>query len=171
MLAVFDLLYLVVPLVVPTIAVFMGRARGRSAGGHYVIEEFLYWLLLIGVGVAGVLDGLNQMFNGHATAKLNDWPYSPFVIELGFAVFTFGVLGLLCIRIRGTWWYATCVGWAIYLLLAAIYHVYGFVAKGNASAGNVGLVLWSDIATGATLLILCVLHARSVAMARGAPIR
>jgi hypothetical protein len=156
----FELLYLVVPPVIALSAVSRRRRRGGEVTRGAAVERFLFWYLVIAVGVAGVLDGLSQMFNPEATAALNHWTDSQFILELGFMNFAFGVLGLACIRARGSWRYATGVGYAIFLLLAAYYHLYDWLGNGNESAGNVGPSLWADIAVAVVLLVLCSLDAR-----------
>jgi hypothetical protein len=160
---VIDLLYLVVPPLVALLAIRRRRHRGEAVAGEVVLERYLFWYLIIAVGVSGVLDGVGQMFDGEDTAELNEWAYSPFVIELGFTNFAFGVIGLLCIKVKGTWWYAAGVGYSIFLALAAYYHVYDWLGNGNDSSGNIGPTLWADIGVAVVVPVLCYFHARSTA--------
>ncbi len=169
MLGLFDLLYIIVPTVVALAIIRHRRRRGEEVSREVAIGIYLFWFLIFAVGVAGIFDGLSQMFNGDETAELNEWPESPFVIELGMMNFTFGVLGLLCIKIKGTWWYAAGVGYALFLLMAAYYHVFDWVANGNNSDGNTGLALYSDILAAVLLIALCVLHARGATRRERAP--
>lgn len=113
------------------------------------------------VGAAGLIDGLSQVFAGQQTARLNQWPNSPFVIELGFMSCAFGLLGILSIWVRGTWRQATAVGYGVFLLLAATYHVYDAAAKRNYSAGNLGPAPWMDVSVGIILVSLAALTART----------
>ena len=162
------LVYVVLPFALALMSVRRGRARGDSADGHYLLDRLLFWYLVIAVGVAGTLSGLSQMFNGEMTARLNDWPYSPFVVELGCMNLAFGLLGLLCIRIKGTWWYAVGVGYGIFMALAAYYHIYDYFAHSNTAAGNspLGIVFWTDLILAIALLVLSALHARPVGVGR-----
>jgi peptidoglycan/LPS O-acetylase OafA/YrhL len=157
MLKLFELLYLVVPAVVGLIAVERRRRRGEEVDR---VAIFLFWYLVLAVGVAGLLDGFSQMFDPDATADLNDWPESQAFIELGMMNFSFGVLGICCIKAKGSWRYAAGVGYAIFLLLAAYYHLHDAYGNGNHSDGNTGPSLWSDIGVATLLLVLCWLDSR-----------
>ena len=164
----FDLFKLLVYVILPPALAFIsmrrGRARGDGTEEHYFLDRLLFWYLVIAVGVAGTLSGISQMFNGEMTARLTGWPYSPFVVELGFMNLAFGILGLLCIRIKGTWWYAVGVGYGIFMGLAAYYHIYDYFAHSNTSAGNspLGIVFWTDLLLAVALLGLSAVHAYSV---------
>ena len=164
------LVYVILPPALALISLRRGRARGASTERHYFLDRLLFWYLVIAVGVAGTLSGVSQMFNGEMTARLTGWPYSPFVVELGFMNLAFGVLGLLCIRIKGTWWYAVGVGYGIFMGLAAYYHIYDYFAHSNTSAGNspLGIVFWTDLILAIALLVLSALHAHTMGASRGA---
>ena len=155
------LVYVILPLILALIGTWRERTRGDSTGVRYLVDQLLFWYLVIAVGVAGTISGFSQMFNGEMTARLNDWPYSPFVVELGFMNLAFGILGLLCVRIKGTWWYAAAVGYGIFMGLAAYYHIYDFVAHSNTAAGNspLGIVFWTDLLLAVALLALSAVHA------------
>jgi hypothetical protein len=158
MLSLFDFTYLVLPAAIALLAGWYAHHRGRPE--PFGVSRFLFWYVLIGVGAAGVLDGLSQVFYGQATARLTDWPYSPFLIELGFMNFSFGVIGLVSCWIAGGWRQAAAVGYALFLALASAYHVYDAVVNHNLSAGNVGLVLVADIGVSCLLFILTFLEMR-----------
>jgi hypothetical protein len=162
-LGVIDFVYLVVPALVALASMRRRRHRGEEVTREIAVERFFFWYLIIAVGIAGLIAGLTQMFNGDETAELNDWVESPFVVELGMMNFTFGVLGLLCAKVKGTWWYAAGVGYALFLLLAAYYHLYDWLGNGNDSSGNTGLTVYADIGVAVVLLTLSALHARSAA--------
>ncbi len=70
---------------------------------------------------------------------------NPFQTEVGFANLAFGVLGLLCARFRGPFWFATAVGHAVFMLGAAAGHVREMVKEKNFEPGNVGAVFYYDI--------------------------
>ncbi|MGH7918313.1 MAG: DUF6790 family protein, partial [Candidatus Dormibacteraceae bacterium] len=63
--------------------------------------------------------------------------------------------------IRGGWRHAAAVGYAIFLILAAVYHIIDAIGNHNLSAGNVGPVLWSDVGVGCILLVLTFVEMRS----------
>lgn len=160
MLKFFELLYLVLPPVVALFTLSRRRRRGEEVTREVVVERFLFWYLVLAVGVAGVLDGFSQMFDPDATAELNNWTESQFTIELGMMNFAFGVLGLCCIKARGSWRYAAGVGYSIFLLLAAYYHLHDWLGNGNDSDGNMGPSLWADIGVALALLVLCWIDSR-----------
>ncbi|MGH2923249.1 MAG: DUF6790 family protein [Solirubrobacterales bacterium] len=160
MLEFFEFLYLLVPPIVALLALHRRRRRGEAITREAVIERFLFWYLVLAVGVAGVIDGLSQMFDPDATAELNEWAESQFTIELGMMNFAFGLLGLACIKARGSWRYAAGVGYAIFLLLAAYYHLHDWIANDNDSDGNTGPSLYADIGVALVLIALCWLDSR-----------
>lgn len=109
------------------------------------LDIFLLYYLVIGVGMQGVIAGYNQITKGEETAAYLNWPYSPFVKELGYMNLSFGVLGISCYFITGTWWEAVGIGYSIFLLLAAYNHIIDALENKNFSIGNLGPTLWSDI--------------------------
>jgi len=155
--ALFQVAMMVLPVLVGGVMVLRGR------GAHdrrWSVERFLLAFLVIGVGVQGAWIGLQQMLTAEQVAEYVGWPYSPFINELGYMNFMFGLLGILCIWVRGTWWNAAGIGYAGFLLLAAANHIYDAVAHDNLSIGNVGPTLWSDIVIGGALLLLLYLRHR-----------
>lgn len=109
------------------------------------LDIFLLYYLVIGVGAQGVVAGYKQITRGEESAAYLNWPYSPFVKELGYMNLSFGVLGISCYFITGTWWEAVGIGYSIFLLLAAYNHILDAVENRNFSLGNVGPTLWSDV--------------------------
>jgi hypothetical protein len=57
----------------------------------------------------------------------------------------FGVLGLLCARLRGTFWYATAIGQGIFLLGASVVHAREMIKEKNFNPGNAGPIFYFDI--------------------------
>jgi hypothetical protein len=160
MLKLFELAYLVVPAVVGGISLERRRRRGEQVTREVAVEHLLFWYLVLAVGVAGLLDGFSQMFDPDATADLNEWTESQAFIELGMMNFAFGVLGICCIKARGSWRYAAAVGYSIFLLLAAYYHLHDWLGNDNDSDGNMGPSLYSDIGVAIVLLVLSWLDSR-----------
>jgi len=109
------------------------------------LDIFLLYYLVIGVGVQGVVAGYKQMMRGEESAAYLGWTYSPFVKELGYMNLSFGILGISCYFITGTWWEAVGIGYSIFLLFAAYNHLIDAFANQNFSLGNIGPTLWSDI--------------------------
>lgn len=129
-----------------------------------LLDSFLF----IGVGVQGVLDGLQQMTGGEEVAEYVGWAYSPFVGELGTMNLAFGILGLLAPWASRGWKLATALGYGLFLAWAAVGHVVDAFG-GNTAIGNVGPTLWSDIVIPVALLVLVIAtrgHDRRGARAR-----
>jgi hypothetical protein len=70
---------------------------------------------------------------------------NPFQTEVAFANLAFGVLGLLCARLRGLFWFATAVGHALFMLGAAAVHTREMVKEKNFNPDNAGAVFYYDI--------------------------
>jgi len=60
------------------------------------------------VGVSSIWAFMGHVFDANAVATVIGWPPdSPFQYEVGIANLAFGVLGLLCLKIRENFWVAT----------------------------------------------------------------
>lgn len=56
-----------------------------------------------------------------------------------------GVVGLLCLRIRGTFWLAVLLVAAVQYYGDAYGHLYQWIENDNTEPGNVGIPLWLDL--------------------------
>ncbi len=61
---------------------------------------------------------------------------SPFQFEVGVHDGAWGILGLLSIWIRGTFWLATGLGWSLFMLGAAAGHLIETIVKQNFATYN-----------------------------------
>src|SRR6202042_2717420 len=75
------------------------------------------------VGVMGALTAYAPVFRPLQTSASIGWATSPYEYEVGMADLTVGVLGLLCVWIRGNFWLATAIANAVWLLGDAVGHV------------------------------------------------
>lgn len=111
-----------------------------------IIEIFLLSLLVITVGFGSLWAFAGHIFFADQVASFIGWsPGSPFQTEVGFANLAFGVLGLLCFKIRGNFWTATVIGVSVFYLGAAIGHISNMFATSNYASGNVGADLILNI--------------------------
>ena len=80
---------------------------------------------MLDVGVIGLpLGFIPHVFFADETARAIGWPTgSPFQFEVGVHDGACGVLGFLCIWIGGTFWLATGLGWALFMLGATYGHI------------------------------------------------
>lgn len=138
--AAFHILFLLIP---PLSAAIWWHHR-RDIGARYR-PLLLKHLVFIGVGVQGFMAGLKQIFMGESIAAYLDWPYSPFVAELGLMNLAFGILGLIAPFASRGFLVAASLGYGIFLSGAAIGHLHDVTSTGNLALGNIGPTLWSDI--------------------------
>jgi hypothetical protein len=107
------------------------------------IETFLGYILLFNMGFMGVLAAYAHIFMGPETAKQIGWqPGSPFQFEIGMANLSYGVLGILSYWIRGRFWTASIIGWAIFLLGCFVGHLIDYYKYHNTAPLNIGVFIW-----------------------------
>jgi hypothetical protein len=126
-----------------------------------VIHVLLLYALVIDVGVIGLPMGfIPHVFFADETARAIGWPTgSPFQFEVGVHDGAWGVLGFLCIWIGGTFWLATGLGWALFMLGAAYGHIHQTVVHSDYAPYNF-LKIFSDGFIAVWLLVLLWLHWR-----------
>lgn len=129
------------------------RPQLRTSNG--VAETFLFYFIVIGIGIIGVAAFVAHAFFGPDIAKEIGFPaHNPFQFEVAVSDLAFGVLGVLCIWIRGNFWAATVIGASIFLLGDAYGHINEWVAHNNTQPGNIGGPLYADIVIPVASLIL-----------------
>lgn len=117
----------------------------------------LLYLLAIAVGVGGLWGFIGHVFFADRVAAYIGWPQgSPFQFEVGIANLAFGILGLLCIRIRGDFWTATIISSSTFLLGDAYGHIRDIIVNGNYAPGNAGAPLYLDVIIPVLLISLLV---------------
>lgn len=110
-----------------------------------VLEIFLVWVLVAG-GLIGLYAFWGHIFFPDKVARFIGWPEgNPFQFEVGIANLMLGVLGVLCIWIRGHFWIATVIANSIMGLGCAVGHIIQIAVAGNFFPGNAGMVLYIDI--------------------------
>jgi hypothetical protein len=124
-----------------------------------VVEILLAWGLAVLIGVNGIVGAAFHVFMPDYTARLIGWATgSPFQFENAMGDLAMGVLGVLCIWIRGRFWLATVIASSIQLLGDAYGHIYQLVAHNDTAPYNVGPILYSDILFPAAVIVLFVVH-------------
>jgi hypothetical protein len=131
------------------------RTRGR------VVHLLLAYALVLDVGVIGIpLGFVPHVFFPDQTAHLIGWkPGGPFQFEVGIHDGAWGVLGFLSLWIGGTFWIATGLGWALFMLGATYGHVHQMLLAGNYAPYNF-LTIFSDGFIAVWLLVLVYLDHR-----------
>ena len=123
-----------------------------------IIEVCLLYGLVIGVGLSSLLGFIAHTFFADTTARQIGWPTgNPFQFEVAMANLALAVLGILCIWLRGNFWYATIIGYSILALGAAYGHIVQIIVNQDYAPDNAGAVLYYDILLPVFLLVLLVL--------------
>lgn len=126
-----------------------------------IIQTFILYQLVFTVGFGGLAGYYAHVFRADETAEYIGWlPGNPFQQEVGYANLMLGLLGLLCIVFRGTFWTATILGFSIWYLANAYGHLKQLIVNQNFAPGNAGIPLYADIFL--PLIILSLLVAYSM---------
>lgn len=130
---------------------FDERARDRGS----ILVILLLYLLPTAIGLMGILGFVGHLFFSDRIAFLIGWPAgNPFQKEIAFANLAFGILGILCIWIRGNFWLATILGQGIFMWGAAGVHLWQIYVYKNYAPDNAGTILYLDILIPLVLLTL-----------------
>ena len=115
--------------------------KGRD--GRRVIEIFLMYFLVLFVGISGIMGFIGHVFMPDRIAKAIGWASgSPFQFEVAMADLAFGILGIMCIWLKGHFWTATGIGSSIFFLGAAYGHSKALLVENNTAVYNSGPVLY-----------------------------
>jgi hypothetical protein len=147
--------FLIIAIVGPIVQLLLSKAPRTK---ERVVELFLVWFLFLMVGVSSIWAFMGHVFDANAVAAVIGWPPgSPFQYEVGIANLAFGILGLLCLKIRENFWTATIIGFSVFYLGAAYGHIVNFLETGNTAPGNIGFALYMDILI--PIILICLLIA------------
>src|SRR5271170_8087674 len=130
----------------------------RRSGGAAIAGTYLIYLLFIYVGLMGLLTAYAHVFRSAQTSASIGWAPSPFEYEVGMADLTVGVLGVLCLWLRGNFWLATAVANAVWLLGDAVGHLRQIMFHNNHAANNSGIFLVAELITPVVILFLALYH-------------
>jgi hypothetical protein len=120
-----------------------------------LVDTLLGWSLAVNVGVSGLMGFYGHTARADATAKSIGFPPgNPFQFEVATANLSTGVLGILSIRLRGLFWWATAIGHGVFVFGAAVGHLIQLRKAGNRSPGNIGVVFYWDMVTPLVHLVL-----------------
>ena len=135
-----NLLFVVLGLVVGAVHAYLDK-QPRTKG--QLAEIFLLWLLVIGVGIGGIFAFIGHTVFADTTAASIGWPAgNPFQSEVAVANLTVGVLGILCYWMRGNFWNATVIGFAVWWLGDAVVHIRSIVVSANYAPNNAGVTFY-----------------------------
>jgi hypothetical protein len=148
----FQLIFVALSLIAASIHLALSsRARSSKAA---IARTFLLYLFIIYVGLMGLLTAWAHVFQPIRTSASIGWSTSPYEYEVGMADLTIGVLGVLCLWLRGNFWLATAIANAVWLLGDAVGHIRQMTLNNNHAANNSGIFLIAEIITPLLILIL-----------------
>jgi ABC-type transport system involved in multi-copper enzyme maturation permease subunit len=156
----FQVVFILLALVGATIHLALS-SRSRSSGTASG-KTFLLYLLFVYVGLMGLLTAYAHVFRPLQTSASIGWSPSPYEYEVGMADLTVGVLGVLCLWIRGNFWLATAIANAVWLLGDAVGHIREMVLNNNHSPNNAGTFLAAEIIAPLVILFLALRYAQPV---------
>lgn len=149
-------------LTVTLIAILVHILLMKQRSAKKMVEIILLYLLVIAVGVGGMLAGFMHVFNGPATAKMIGWlPGSPFQYEVGVADIALGMVCVLCLFFRGSFWLAAILANSFFLIGCMLGHIRSLAESGNLAAYNIGPnIIFSDLILPLLLIGLYVVYQR-----------
>src|SRR5271156_4107194 len=154
----FNLFFALLAVVAASLHLLFSSQRRSSA--HAVAATYLIYFLFFYVGVMGVFTAYAHVFRPMQTSASIGWAPSPFEYEVGMADLTVGVLGVLCLWIRGNFWLATAIANAVWLLGDAVGHIRQLVLYNDHAANNSGIFLGAEIITPLVILYLALQNRR-----------
>lgn len=111
-----------------------------------IAETLLVNFLVINIGISSLYAFMGHAFSSKKVAEYIGWPSgNPFQSEIAITNLSFGILGVLCIWFRDSFWIATVIGYSVFAFGAAYVHIREIVKNKNKSPGNAGPPLYSDI--------------------------
>src|SRR5277367_5685745 len=135
-------------------SVHLGLSSSRRSSRAAIAATYLLYMLVIYVGLMGLLTAYAHVFRPVQTSASIGWSPSPYEYEVGMADLTVGVLGILCVWIRGNFWLATAIANAVWLLGDAVGHIREMVVNNNHAPNNAGMFLAAEIITPLAILLL-----------------
>jgi hypothetical protein len=152
----FQVIFIVLSLVAASFHLALSsRSRTSKAA---IAQTYLFYLLFIYVGCMGLLTGYAHVFRPVETSASIGWATSPYEYEVGIADLTIGVLGILCLWLRGNFWLATAIANAVWLLGDALGHIREMILRNNHAKNNSGIFLVAELVTPILILILALCH-------------
>jgi len=142
-------------------AVSIARAA-RPRGVALVADRLLRAITLFPLGLMSLWAALGHLAFPTEAAHAIGWEPSPFQAEVGFANLGLGLAGVIA-AFYSNWGFRAAVAVVALGFLggAAIGHVVQIAKTGNMAAGNAGPILYTDVLTPVSLLLLLALPVRS----------
>lgn len=118
----------------------------RAVSQSRMAEIFLNWAFVVIIGLGGIWAFIGHTVFAERVAVSIGWPSgNPFQQEVAFANLAIGILGILSVKIAGTFRIAALITYAIFMIGAGISHVWLIITVHNMAINNAGPILWLDI--------------------------
>jgi hypothetical protein len=129
-------------LVIAAIATVISVSR---KGRDHLPEAAIAYYCLFAMGFTFLANFVMHLFYGEMIAAFIGWDDSPFQAEVAWASLGYALIGFLAFRGGFEMRLAAVAAPSIFLLGAAVGHVYQMVTAHNFAPGNAGVVFWTDI--------------------------
>ncbi|HLA59600.1 MAG TPA: DUF6790 family protein [Puia sp.] len=137
----FTLTFFVLGFIWALFSLYRHRAAKTKAQTADILLK--YYCLFV-IGITYIYNAIFHIYFHALAARFIGWADSPFQIEVGTASLGFGVVGMLAVRKNFGLRVAAVLGPSIFLLGAALGHVYQMIFNNNFSPGNAGIIFYSD---------------------------
>ena len=146
------IIFLVITLAGAGIQIFLNR---QDIDLRRAAAITLTWFLAIEVGLGGIWAFIGHTLFADQVAQSIGWPTgNPFQQEVALANLAFGVLGLLSIKMDGSFRLATILSYSIFMVGAGIGHLHQLVVFHNTAVNNAGVILYADFLLPGVLVVL-----------------
>jgi hypothetical protein len=143
-------------------SIHLALSRDSRSSKVSIAGTYLLYLLVLYVGLMGLLSAYAHVFRPEQTSASIGWSTSPYEYEVGMADLTVGVLGILCLWIRGNFWLATVIANGVWFLGDAIGHIHQMRLNNNHAPNNSGIFLIVEITTPILMLALTFYHRSAI---------
>lgn len=129
----------------------------RPIATSEIVERLIAWYVFWSIGVGYLYNFVMHGFFGRMSAAFIGWADSPFQFEVATASLGFAVVGFLAAFRSFDLRLAAIAGPGLFMLGAAVGHVFQMTNEHNFTPGNAGVIFYMDIVTpalGALLLWL-----------------
>ncbi len=149
----------VIFIVITIIGAGIQISRERPSADYARAAEILLdWAFLIIIGIGGIWAFIGHTLFANLVAESIGWPAgNPFQQEVALANLAIGVLGILALKIPGTFRIAPLIAYAIFMMGAGIGHIWQIISAHNFSVNNAGPILWIDLCMPVVLIGLYLL--------------
>lgn len=126
-----------------------------------ILEVILLYQLVFNVGITSFFAFIGFTFYDQYIAEYLNWPACPFEQEMANVNLAFGFLGILCYWYRDLFWWATVIGFSIWIFADGIHHLWHAFVLNNRSPGNTEVPLYTDLLIPIVLVVLLYLYEKS----------